>query len=56
MVKSNALNEEMKRKAHGSSSQSEVLVIENKGRSQKNEPKSGRDKGISKSKSRYKNL
>ncbi|RDX58134.1 hypothetical protein CR513_62572, partial [Mucuna pruriens] len=35
MVKSSVLNEEMRRKTQGSSSQSEVLVTKNKGRSQK---------------------
>nr|KYP44187.1 Retrovirus-related Pol polyprotein from transposon TNT 1-94 [Cajanus cajan] len=55
-AKSGALNEEMRRKAQGSSSQSEVLVTENRGRSQKKEPKGGRKKSRSKSKSRYKNV
>ena len=41
MVKSGALNEEMRKKAHGSSSQSEMLVTEARGRSQKKEYKSG---------------
>ena len=36
MAKSGALNEEMRRKTHGSSSQSEMLVTEARGRSQKN--------------------
>ncbi|RDX94958.1 hypothetical protein CR513_22583, partial [Mucuna pruriens] len=52
MVKGSVLNKEMRTKAQGSSSQSGVLVIENKGRSQKKE----REKSISKSKSRYKNM
>ncbi|RDX61371.1 hypothetical protein CR513_60407, partial [Mucuna pruriens] len=52
MVKGSVLNEEMRRKAQGSSSQSEVLVTENRGRSQKNE----REKSRSKSKSRYKKV
>ncbi|RDX95656.1 hypothetical protein CR513_21792, partial [Mucuna pruriens] len=52
MVKGSVLNEEMRRKAQGSSSQSEVLVTENRGRSQKKE----REKSRSKSKSRYKNV
>ncbi|RDX71413.1 hypothetical protein CR513_49249, partial [Mucuna pruriens] len=52
MVKGSILNEEMRRKTQGSSSQSEVLVTENKGRSQKKE----REKSRSKSKSRYKNV
>jgi len=34
-VKSSVLNEEMRRKTHGTSSHSEVLVTENRGRSQK---------------------
>jgi len=56
IAKSGAVNEEMRRKAHGSSSQSEVLVKEARRRSQKKEHKSGREKSMSKSKSRYKNL
>ncbi|RDX66570.1 hypothetical protein CR513_54648, partial [Mucuna pruriens] len=52
MVKGSILNEEMRRKAQGSSSQSEVLVTENRGRSQKKR----REKSRSKSKSRYKNV
>ncbi|RDX61441.1 hypothetical protein CR513_60332, partial [Mucuna pruriens] len=52
MVKGSVLNEEMRRKAQGSSSQSKVLVTENRGRSQKKE----REKSRSKSKSRYKNV
>jgi len=56
MVKGSVLNEEMRRKAQGSSSQSEVLVTENRGRSQKRESKGGRDKSKSKSKTRYKNM
>ncbi|RDX93346.1 hypothetical protein CR513_24405, partial [Mucuna pruriens] len=52
MVKGSVLNEEMRRKAQGSSSQPEVLVTENRGRSQKKE----REKSRSKSKSRYKNV
>nr|KYP73281.1 Retrovirus-related Pol polyprotein from transposon TNT 1-94 [Cajanus cajan] len=55
-AKSGALNEEMRRKAQGSSSQSEVFVTENRERSQKKEPKGGREKSRSKSKSRYKNV
>ena len=35
MAKTSAINEEMRRKTQGTSSQSEVLVTENKGRSQK---------------------
>ncbi|RDX88618.1 hypothetical protein CR513_29764, partial [Mucuna pruriens] len=46
MVKGSILNEEMRRKEQDSSSQSEVLVIENRGRSQKKErEKSGSDFG-----------
>ena len=56
MAKGGALNEEMRRKAQGTSSQSEVLVTENRGRSQRKEPKGGREKSRSKSKSRYKNV
>jgi len=41
MAKSDVFNEEMRRKTHGSSSQSDMLVIEIKGRSQKKEPKGG---------------
>ncbi|RDX60189.1 hypothetical protein CR513_61692, partial [Mucuna pruriens] len=52
MVKGSVLNKEMRRKAQGFSSQSEILVTENKGRSQKKE----REKSRSKSKSRYKNV
>jgi len=50
------LNEEMRRKAYGSSSQSDMLVTKIRGRSQKKEPKGGREKTKSKSKSRYKNI
>ena len=56
MAKSGAFNEEMRRKAHGSSSQSDMLVTEIRGRSQKKESKGGREKSRSKSKSRYKNI
>lgn len=56
MAKSGALNEEMRRKAQGSSSQSEVLITENRGKSQKRELKGSREKSRSKSKSRYKNV
>ncbi|RDX95980.1 hypothetical protein CR513_21418, partial [Mucuna pruriens] len=52
MVKDSVLNEEMRRKAQGSSSQSELLVTKNRGRSKKKE----REKSKSKSKSRYKNV
>ena len=55
MTKS-ALNEDMRRKAHSSSSQSDMLVTEIRGRSQKKEPKGGREKSRCKSKSRYKNV
>lgn len=56
MTKGNILIEEMRRKARGSSSQSEVLGTENKRRSYKTESKSGRENKISKSKPRYKNM
>ncbi|RDX68495.1 hypothetical protein CR513_52512, partial [Mucuna pruriens] len=52
IVKGSVLNEEMRRKAQGSSSQSQILVIENRGRSQKKE----RERSRSKSKSLYKNV
>jgi len=55
-VKSSVLNEEMRRKAHGTSSHFEVLVTENRGRSQKKEPKGSKQNNRSKSKSRYKNV
>ena len=55
MAKTSALNEEMRRKAQGTSTHSEVLVIEKRGRSQK-ELKGGRDKRRSKSRSWYKNI
>ena len=55
MAKTSALNEEMRRKAQGTSTHSEVLVTEKRGRSQK-ELKGGRDKSRSKSRSRYKNI
>ncbi|CAJ2637320.1 unnamed protein product [Trifolium pratense] len=55
-AKGGILNEEMRRKAQGTSSQSEVLVTENRGRSQKKEPKGGRENSRSKSKGRYKNM
>nr|KYP31351.1 Retrovirus-related Pol polyprotein from transposon TNT 1-94 [Cajanus cajan] len=46
----------MRRKAQDSSSQSEVLITENRGKSQKRELKGSREKSRSKSKSRYKNM
>ncbi|CAJ2679244.1 unnamed protein product [Trifolium pratense] len=55
-AKGGILNEEMRRKAQGTSSQSEVLVTENRGRSQKKEPKGGRENSRSKSKGRYENM
>src|SRR6266487_4225588 len=55
-AKGGILNEEMRRKTQGTSSQSEVLVTENRGRSQKKEPKGGRENSRSKSKGRYKNM
>ncbi|RDX88624.1 hypothetical protein CR513_29762, partial [Mucuna pruriens] len=48
MVKGSVLNKEMRRKAQGSSSQSQVLVTENSGRSQKRKDK--------KVESKYKNV
>jgi len=56
MAKSGARNEEMRRKAHGSSSQSDMFVTEIRGRSQEKELKGGREKSRSMSKSRYKNI
>ena len=47
LVKSYVLNEEMRRKSQGSSSQSNVLVIEKRGRSKSRGPKN-RDKSKSK--------
>ena len=55
-AKGGILNKEMRRKAHGSSSQPKVLVTENRGRNHKKEPKGGRKNSISKSKPQYKNL
>ena len=49
-TKDGILNEEMRRKAHGSSSQPKVLVIENRGISHKKESKGGRENSRSKSK------
>ena len=46
----------MRRKAHGTSSHSELFVTENKGRNQKKELKGSTQNSISKSKSRYKNV
>ena len=54
MTKSCLLNEEMRRKSQGSSSQSEVLVTEKRGRSKSRGPKN-RDKGRSKS-NRFSNV
>ncbi|KAF8380019.1 hypothetical protein HHK36_027488 [Tetracentron sinense] len=48
LAKSSVLNEEMRRKSQGSSSQSEVLVTEKRGRSKSRGPKN-KDKGRSKS-------
>jgi len=56
MAKTSALNEEMRRKAQGTSSQSEVLATENRGRSQEKKMKGDRDKSRSKSRSPYKNV
>ena len=47
LVKSCVLNEEMRRKSHGSSSQSDVLVIKKRGRSKSRGPKN-KDKSKSK--------
>lgn len=55
LVKGGVLNEEVRRKTQGSSSHSEMLVTENRGRSQKKGTK-GRGKSRSKSRSRYKNI
>ena len=55
LAKNGVLNEEVRRKTQGSSSQSEVLLTENRGRS-KSKSEKGRDKSRSKSRSRYKNL
>ena len=56
MTKTSALNEEMRRKAQGTSSQSEVLATENRGRSQKKMIKGDRDESRNNSRSRYKNV
>jgi hypothetical protein len=48
LAKSSVLNEEMRRKSQGSSSQSEVLVTERRGRSKSGDPKN-RDKSRNKS-------
>lgn len=55
-VKGSVLNKEMRRKAHGTSSHSEVLVTANRGRSQRKELKGSRQNNICKSKFRYKNV
>ncbi|KAK8973436.1 hypothetical protein V6N11_064680 [Hibiscus sabdariffa] len=55
LAKSGVLNEEVRRRSQGSTSQFEVLVTENKGRN-KEKDGNGRDKSRSKSRSRYKNL
>ncbi|KAK8601314.1 hypothetical protein V6N12_051151 [Hibiscus sabdariffa] len=55
LAKSGVLNEEVRRRSQGSTSQSEVLVIESMGRNREKDDK-GRDKSRSKSRSRYKNL
>ncbi|RDX88350.1 hypothetical protein CR513_30070, partial [Mucuna pruriens] len=52
MTNGSILNKEMRRKAQGSPSWSMVLVIENRERNQKKR----REKSISKSKFRYKNM
>ncbi|KAL4296424.1 hypothetical protein GQ457_12G004830 [Hibiscus cannabinus] len=51
----NSAPQEVRRISQGSTSQSEVLVTENKGRNREKDGK-GRDKSRSKSRSRYKNL
>jgi len=53
MANSSALNEEMRMKAHGSSSQFDMFVTKI---IQKKEPKGGREKSRSNSKLRYKNI
>ena len=55
LAKSGVLNEEMRRKAQGSSSQSDVLFTENRGRT-KTKWQRGRDKSRSKSRGKYKHL
>ncbi|KAK9008582.1 hypothetical protein V6N11_075471 [Hibiscus sabdariffa] len=55
LAKSGVLNEEVRRRSHGFTSQSEVLVTENRRRYRERDGK-GRDKSRSKSRSRYKNL
>jgi len=55
-IKSSVLNEEMRRKAYGTSFHFEVLFTENRGRSQKKESKGSKQNSRSKSKSRYKNV
>jgi hypothetical protein len=54
LAKSSVLNEEMRRKSQGSSSQSEVLVTEQRGRSKSKGPHN-RDKNRSKS-NRFANI
>jgi len=57
MAKSGIVNEDIRRKTCGSSSQFEVFVTKNRGRSKKKkEPKGGKENSKSKSKSRYKNV
>ncbi|KAK8999646.1 hypothetical protein V6N11_070805 [Hibiscus sabdariffa] len=55
LANSGVLNEEVRTRYQGSTSQSEVLVTENRGRNRERDGK-GRDKSRSKSRSRYKNL
>ncbi|KAK8595939.1 hypothetical protein V6N12_064445 [Hibiscus sabdariffa] len=55
LAKSCVLNEEVRRRSKGSTSQSEVLVTENMGRNREKDG-NGRDKSRSKSRSTYKNL
>ena len=56
MAKASTLNEEIRTKAQSTSSQSEVLVTENRGKSQKKIMKGDGDESRSKSRSRYKNV
>ncbi len=55
-IECSVLREEKRRKTNITSSHSEVLVTENRGRGFRKEPKGGRDKSRSKSKSRYKSV
>ena len=55
LVKGGVLNEEMRRRSQGSSTQYEVLFTKKRGRD-KHKGKNGRDKSRSKSRFRYKNV